>query len=317
MREASAPVVLQTLENHTTLLVSQRSAVLSICAAHRLLLVTWGKALFGLHTKEPWVRAYSVSTHSAFVSLREKREREAEWPVKVRVDLLSGFIEYHLVKWIIGKMNGAALRFITNTRACTLAGLDFIPCGNCTSLFFSSLHEQHFIGRDIFTELIRYFCFHWVWQSLFLNLISNLSWICRWNVFSSLEKFLLGRTVKLIWHLLKGVWGVCWLKETSHPFPWPMSTSGLWANSHHCHYSNREWLCSPRFFTFMSHPREQLLTLFTAQRSLFRDYDSVAASSESISSATLSGCGIDGSYELLGSRESNIGGLRIEELQQK
>lgn len=59
------------------------------------------------------------------------------------------------------------------------------------------------------------------------------------------------------------------------------------------------------------------LTLFTTQKSLFHDNDSVAASSKSIKSATLSACRIDGSYELLGSKESNIGGLRIEDLQQK
>lgn len=50
---------------------------------------------------------------------------------------------------------------------------------------------------------------------------------------------------------------------------------------------------------------------------MLHDYDSVAVSSESIESVTLSACRIDGSYELLGGEESNIGGPRIEDLQQK
>ena len=58
------------------------------------------------------------------------------------------------------------------------------------------------------------------------------------------------RTVKLIWHPVKGVWGDHWLKETSHPSSWPMSTSGLRTNSHHCHFPNKEWLC-PLFFSHL------------------------------------------------------------------
>lgn len=57
--------------------------------------------------------------------------------------------------------------------------------------------------------------------------------------------------------------------------------------------------------------------LLTAHSNLPRDYDSVAASSESIKSARLSACRIDGSYELLAGEESNIGRARIEDLQQK
>lgn len=57
--------------------------------------------------------------------------------------------------------------------------------------------------------------------------------------------------------------------------------------------------------------------LLTTQSNSLRDYDSVAVSSESIKSVRLLACRIDGSYELLAEEESNIGGPRMKDLQQK
>lgn len=59
------------------------------------------------------------------------------------------------------------------------------------------------------------------------------------------------------------------------------------------------------------------LTLQTIPSNRRRDYDSVSVSPESISRARLSASRIDGSYELLGGEGSNIGEVRIENLQQK
>lgn len=70
-------------------------------------------------------------------------------------------------------------------------------------------------------------------------------------------------------------------------------------------------------YLYWSHSCATTSTLYTTQSNLLHDYDSVAVCSESIKSARLSACRIDGSYELLGGEESNIGGPKTEDLQQK
>lgn len=160
-----------------------------------------------------------------------------------------------------GKMNGPALRFITFIQAHQPAYSQSLTSTHLeiALVFFFALHEQHFVCQHIFAELIRFL------PSLILTIAvlkPNLIvyWMCGFSVFSLFENRLktpLKKTVKLIWHPLKGTWRVHWLKETSHPFLWPMPTSELWTNSRHCHFSNKEWLCSVWFFTFISHSHAQ------------------------------------------------------------
>lgn len=91
-----------------------------------------------------------------------------------------------------------------------------------------------------------------------------------------------------------------------------MPNSELWTCSHHCHFTVVFLLDVPIYLTLNAQQR-----LLTTQRNLLHDYDSGSVSSESINSARLLASGIDGSCELLAEEESNIGGARIEDVQQK
>lgn len=138
--------------------------------------------------------------------------------------------------------------------------------------------------------------------------------ICAFALFSlsATRNLLFKEPVKLIWHRLKVMRALRWLRETSHPFRWPMPTSERRTRSRHCHFPNKEWL-SPGFshlFMGTSIPNPLCPTTFayhsatptviTIPRPCPRDRSGAAR---------LSACRIDGSYELLAGEESNIAGI--------
>lgn len=141
--------------------------------------------------------------------------------------------------------------------------------------------------------------------------------ICAFALFSlsATRNFLFKEPVKLIWHRLKGMRGLRWLRETSHPFHWPMPTSERRTWSRHCHFPNKEWLSLGFFYLYghiHPHPCVQQLLLTTQQLAPLRSVITIPppCPRDRSEAARLSPCRIDGSYELLAGEESNIAGIR-------
>lgn len=142
-----------------------------------------------------------------------------------------------------GKMNAPALRFITFIQTHQPV---YLQASTSTHLEIALVIFFPIMWMTFSQSMqpIRLFFFFWLLfpPPIFGNSCVVTLYNPVLNLWISSVFIVRKEPVKWIWHPLKGMWRVHWLRETSHPFRWPMPTSKRWTSSRHCHLSNKEWL---------------------------------------------------------------------------